>query len=110
MIDPGVYFGAGTHPTTRLCLELLQKREPGGALCDWGAGTGVLAIAAARLGFAPVTAVEVDPGALEVIARNAAQRRRGHRACARPQRRAGAVGADGRRQPARARCCWPQPR
>jgi ribosomal protein L11 methyltransferase len=72
VIDPGVFFGAGTHATTRLCLELLLATEPGGALCDWGAGTGVLAIAAARLGFAPVVAVEVDPGALEVIRSNAA--------------------------------------
>jgi ribosomal protein L11 methyltransferase len=72
VIDPGVFFGAGTHPTTRLCLELLLRVQPGGALCDWGAGTGVLAIAAARLGFEPVTAVEVDPGALEVISVNAA--------------------------------------
>jgi ribosomal protein L11 methyltransferase len=73
VIDPGLCFGAGTHPTTQLCLELLQDLEPGGALCDWGAGTGVLAIAAARLGWAPVTAVEIDPGALEVIAANAAR-------------------------------------
>jgi ribosomal protein L11 methyltransferase len=72
VIDPGVCFGAGTHPTTRLCLSLLQELEPGGALCDWGAGTGVLAIAAARLGWAPVTAVEVDPAAIAVIERNAA--------------------------------------
>jgi ribosomal protein L11 methyltransferase len=72
VIDPGAFFGAGTHPTTRLCLEfLLEEDEPSGPLCDWGAGTGVLAIAAARLGFAPVTAVEVDPGALEVIHANA---------------------------------------
>jgi ribosomal protein L11 methyltransferase len=72
VIDPGVCFGAGTHPTTRLCLSLLQELEPGGALCDWGAGTGVLAIAAARLGWAPVTAVEVDPAAIAAIERNAA--------------------------------------
>jgi ribosomal protein L11 methyltransferase len=73
VIDPGVWFGAGTHPTTRLCLELLQTLPPGGALCDWGAGTGVLAVAAARLGWGPVTAVEVEPGALAVIAANAAR-------------------------------------
>ena len=72
VIDPGVCFGAGTHPTTRLCLALLQELEAGGPLCDWGAGTGVLAVAAARLGWAPVTAVEVDPAAITVIERNAA--------------------------------------
>jgi len=71
VIDPAVFFGAGTHATTRLCLRLLLDERPGGALCDWGAGTGVLAVAAARLGWDPVTAVEVDPGALEVILANA---------------------------------------
>jgi ribosomal protein L11 methyltransferase len=75
VIDPGVFFGAGTHPTTRLCLELLRAVDAGGPLCDWGAGTGVLSIAAARLGFDPVTAVEVDPGALDVIRANAASNR-----------------------------------
>ena len=54
MIDPGTTFGAGTHESTRLSLELLQRLEPGGALCDWGAGSGVLSIAAARLGWDPV--------------------------------------------------------
>jgi ribosomal protein L11 methyltransferase len=71
VIDPGVFFGAGTHATTQLCLRLLQELPVGGPLCDWGAGTGVLAIAAARLGWEPVIAVEVDPGALEVISMNA---------------------------------------
>ena len=73
VIEPGTYFGAGTHATTRLCLQLLLDEEPGGALCDWGAGTGVLAVAAARLGWDPVTAVEVQPGALAVIHANAAR-------------------------------------
>jgi ribosomal protein L11 methyltransferase len=73
VIDPGVFFGAGTHPTTRLCLELLQSLEPGGPLCDWGAGTGVLAIAAARLGWGPVTAVEIDAAAAPLIEANAAR-------------------------------------
>jgi ribosomal protein L11 methyltransferase len=72
VIDPGTAFGAGTHASTRLALELLLATEPGGALCDWGAGSGVLAIAAARLGWAPVTAVELDAGALPVIEANAA--------------------------------------
>ena len=75
VIDPGVFFGAGTHATTRLCLELLLDGRHHGSLCDWGAGTGVLAIAAARLGYEPVTAVEVDPGALEVIVANASANR-----------------------------------
>ena len=72
VIDPGELFGAGTHPTTQLCLELLLELEPGGPLCDWGAGSGILAIMAARLGFGPVDAVEVMPDGLEAIARNAA--------------------------------------
>ena len=71
VIDPGVFFGAGTHATTQLCLRLLQELPPGGALCDWGAGTGVLAIAAARLGWEPVLAVEVEPRAIEQISLNA---------------------------------------
>jgi ribosomal protein L11 methyltransferase len=72
VIDPGTMFGAGTHASTQLALELLLETEPGGALCDWGAGSGVLAIAAARLGYEPVTAVELDPAALPVIEANAA--------------------------------------
>lgn len=71
VIDPGPSFGAASHPTTRLCLELLQESDAGGALVDWGAGSGVLAIAAARLGFAPVVAVELDAFAAHVAKRNA---------------------------------------
>jgi ribosomal protein L11 methyltransferase len=71
VIDPGTTFGAGTHESTRLSLELLRRIEPGGPLCDWGAGSGVLSIAAARLGFGPVTALELDPAAAPVIAANA---------------------------------------
>ena len=72
VIDPGELFGAGTHPTTQLCLELLLELDAAGPLCDWGAGSGVLAVTAARLGFGPVDAVEVMPDGLEAIARNAA--------------------------------------
>jgi ribosomal protein L11 methyltransferase len=72
VIDPGELFGAGTHPTTQLCLELLLELDAEGPLCDWGAGSGILAITAARLGFSPVEAVEVMPDGLEAIARNAA--------------------------------------
>jgi ribosomal protein L11 methyltransferase len=72
VIDPGQAFGTGAHHTTRLCLELLLGLEPQGALADWGCGTGVLAIAAARLGFAPVVACDIDPNALEATRENAA--------------------------------------
>ena len=82
VIDPGTFFGAGTHATTKLCLELLQECEPSGALCDWGAGTGVLAIAAARLGWSPVTAVELDVAALDLIEANAARNHVGVKAVA----------------------------
>jgi ribosomal protein L11 methyltransferase len=61
VIDPGQAFGTGGHPTTRLCLELLAALEPDGALADWGCGSGVLAIAAAKLGWAPVSACDVEP-------------------------------------------------
>jgi ribosomal protein L11 methyltransferase len=71
VIDPGRAFGTGAHATTRLCLELLQDVEPT-SLLDVGCGSGVLSIAAAKLGFAPVCAVDVDEVALEVTSSNAA--------------------------------------
>ena len=72
VIDPGQAFGTGAHPTTRLCLELLQELERG-SLVDLGCGSGVIAIAAVRLGFAPVIAVDADEAAIEATARNAAE-------------------------------------
>jgi len=71
VIDPGLTFGLAAHPTTRLCLGLLQAL-PRGPLADWGCGSGVLAIAAARLGFAPVRAIEIDPAAVDIARANAA--------------------------------------
>lgn len=71
-IDPGRAFGTGAHPTTRLTLELLQELEPHGSLLDVGCGSGVLSIAAAKLGFAPVTGIDVDPAAVEATLANAA--------------------------------------
>jgi ribosomal protein L11 methyltransferase len=70
VIDPGRAFGTGAHPTTRLCLELLLEREPGSAL-DLGCGSGVLAIAAAKLGFAPVVALDSDEVAVAIARSNA---------------------------------------
>jgi ribosomal protein L11 methyltransferase len=70
VIDPGRAFGTGSHATTRLCLELLLEL-PRGSLLDVGCGSGVLAIAAAKLGFDPVCAVDLDPQAIEATRRNA---------------------------------------
>jgi ribosomal protein L11 methyltransferase len=70
VIDPGRAFGTGAHDTTRLCLELLEGL-PRGSLLDVGTGSGVLAIAAAKLGFAPVFAVDSDRNAVEATRRNA---------------------------------------
>jgi ribosomal protein L11 methyltransferase len=70
VIDPGRAFGTGAHPTTRLCLELLLELEPA-SLLDLGCGSGVLSVAAAKLGFAPVVAVDNDEVAVEVAAENA---------------------------------------
>ena len=72
VIEPGQAFGTGAHATTRLCLELLLGLEPGGALADWGCGSGVLAVAAARLGYAPVLACDHDPRAVEATTHAAA--------------------------------------
>lgn len=72
VIDPGRAFGTGAHPTTRLCLELLQEAEPT-SLIDVGSGSGVLSIAAAKLGFAPVGAFDLDDVAMETTAANATE-------------------------------------
>ena len=71
VIDPGPAFGTGAHPTTRLCLELLLELEPRGPVLDLGCGSGVLAIAAARLGWAPVGAADHDRAAVRATADNA---------------------------------------
>ena len=73
-LTPGMAFGTGTHATTRGCLMLLERlvrREARGALLDIGTGSGILAIAGAKLGAEAVTAVEIDPIALAVARENA---------------------------------------
>jgi ribosomal protein L11 methyltransferase len=72
VIDPGQAFGTGAHPTTRLSLELLLGLEPSGSFADLGCGSGVLAIAAAKLGFAPIVAVDNELAALDATRANAA--------------------------------------
>lgn len=71
VIDPGRAFGTGAHPTTQLCIELLLDLEPG-SVVDFGCGSGVLAIVAAKLGFAPVVALDADASAVEATRLNAA--------------------------------------
>ena len=67
IVDPGRAFGTGAHATTRACIELLARLERG-SLLDAGCGSGVVAVAAARLGFAPVVAVDIDEVAVDVAA------------------------------------------
>ena len=75
VVDPGQAFGTGAHPTTRMCLELLLELADAGfadgPLADWGTGSGVLAIAAAKLGFKPVVACDHEMAALESARANA---------------------------------------
>jgi ribosomal protein L11 methyltransferase len=70
VVDPGRAFGTGSHPTTQLCLQFLQQVD-GGSLLDVGCGSGVLAIAAALLGFAPVVGVDIEAPSIEATRENA---------------------------------------
>ena len=72
VIDPGQAFGTGSHATTRMCLELMLTLAPGGSFADLGCGSGVLAIAAAKLGFSPVRAVDFERPSVEAARENAA--------------------------------------
>ncbi|HET7729185.1 MAG TPA: 50S ribosomal protein L11 methyltransferase [Usitatibacter sp.] len=74
VLDPGAAFGTGSHPTTRLCLAWLERSvRPGDTVLDYGCGSGILAIAAMRLGAAAAIAVDVDPLALEAARYNASR-------------------------------------
>src|SRR4051794_6679109 len=71
VIDLGQAFGTGTHPTTRLCLELMLDVAPDGSFADLGCGSGVLAIAARKLGYDPVRAYDSDRAAVDATKVNA---------------------------------------
>lgn len=72
ILDPGMAFGTGSHPTTRLCLEWLERNiSEGCTVLDYGCGSGILAIAAARLGAARVAGIDIDPLAVEAARANA---------------------------------------
>ena len=72
-LDPGLAFGTGTHPTTRLCLEWLARQSLSQlSVLDYGCGSGILAIAAAKFGAGPVVGVDIDPDAVLATEANAA--------------------------------------
>ena len=72
IIDPGLAFGTGSHPTTRMCLEWLDEHDVAGLrVIDYGCGSGILAIAAARLGAAEVIGIDIDPQAVLSTTENA---------------------------------------
>ena len=72
ILDPGMAFGTGSHPTTRLCLEWLERNVSAACtVLDYGCGSGILAIAAARLGAGHVAGVDIDPQAVEAARANA---------------------------------------
>lgn len=73
-LDPGLAFGTGTHPTTALCLDWIAEHvKPGKSVIDFGCGSGILAIAAAKLGAQPIWALDHDPQALQATRTNAEQ-------------------------------------
>jgi ribosomal protein L11 methyltransferase len=76
VLDPGMAFGTGSHPTTRLCLEWLERNVAEGcSVLDYGCGSGILAIAAARLGAGRVAGVDIDPQAVDAARANAERNR-----------------------------------
>jgi len=73
-LDPGLAFGTGSHPTTRLCLEWLEREiQPGLSLLDYGCGSGILGIAALKLGAGDTLGIDIDRAALSTAADNAAR-------------------------------------
>ena len=72
-LDPGLAFGTGTHPTTRMCLRWIATRQPAASarVLDYGCGSGILAIGAAKFGAVAIDAVDIDPAAVEATRLNA---------------------------------------
>jgi ribosomal protein L11 methyltransferase len=71
-LDPGLAFGTGTHPTTRMCLRWIARHPPEGQrVLDYGCGSGILAIGASRFGAAHIDAVDIDPAAVQSTVDNA---------------------------------------
>lgn len=72
VLDPGQAFGTGDHPTTRMCLELLEEfLKPGQTVADIGCGSGILSVGAAKLGASRVVAIDIEPISVEVARKNA---------------------------------------
>ena len=71
VLDPGLAFGTGSHPTTRMCLQWLVRERPTGTVLDYGCGSGILAIAASKLGSCEVVGVDIDPQAVRSAHDNA---------------------------------------
>lgn len=94
-LDPGLAFGTGTHPTTRLCLEWLgRRRVVGSQLIDYGCGSGILAIAGLLLGAVHAWAVDTDPQALTATRQNARENRVAERLSAVPPKALPDIQAD----------------
>jgi ribosomal protein L11 methyltransferase len=70
-LDPGLAFGTGTHPTTRMCLRWIATHPVGERVLDYGCGSGILAIGAARFGATHIDAVDIDPAAVQATRDNA---------------------------------------
>lgn len=82
ILDPGLSFGTGQHPTTAFCLAQLatrQKVDTKSSFLDIGTGSGILAIAAAKLGYGPILAFDLDPEAVRIATANARKNRVGHK-------------------------------
>ncbi|ONP14069.1 ribosomal protein L11 methyltransferase [Burkholderia cenocepacia] len=75
-LDPGLAFGTGSHPTTRLCMEWLEQSvKPGQSVLDYGCGSGILAILAKKCGANPVVGIDIDPQAVESARQNSERNR-----------------------------------